>query len=227
MRRIQLERRIYRNDNESYVTYPYIWIPDQLYLLHYEAKQNETIDESEYLNELIHKFSSSVERPLKNDKPIYRGKTEPYFLNFIYEHFFRSCEIKVNYCLRGYIPDIAIILKNGLIIDVEIDEPYTLYENKPIHHIGDIKGFERDSLFIKANWIIIRFAELQILQNPKGCIKEIGLIMRKFGHKVHPIVYEYPDLTHFQRWTIKDATKMAEDRVRENYLNQYMQLNLL
>lgn len=67
---------------------------------------------------------------------------------------------------RTFIPDFAYVhSETRLCIAIEIDEPYTLSDNTPIH-LDDSK---RNLFFNKYNWIVIRFAEEQVILNPNDC----------------------------------------------------------
>ena len=71
-----------------------------------------------------------------------------------------------------YEPDIAIVeISNnyGLRIDIEIDEPYGGFDKTPIHYIGCGDNF-RDCNLANLGWLVVRFSEKQIYQEPDNCI---------------------------------------------------------
>jgi hypothetical protein len=121
-----------------------------------------------------------------------------------------------------YIPDICIRgLDNHLNIriDIEIDEPYDLVEENPIHYIGsdDI----RNQAFYKHGWIVIRFSEKQIIEQLNNCI----------AFALHVISgvdpdYEIPkslipynnELKLDECWSKSQAEIMARKNYRKNYL---------
>ncbi|MEO8238371.1 MAG: hypothetical protein ABI576_09695 [Flavobacterium sp.] len=67
---------------------------------------------------------------------------------------------------RTYITDFAYINREAkLCIAIEIDEPYSLINKEAIH----LTDYKRNLFFINNNWIVIRFAEEQVVLNPHEC----------------------------------------------------------
>lgn len=127
-------------------------------------------------------------------------------------------------------PDLAIISdkKAHLRIDIEIDEPYSGWDHRPIHFIGC--GDElRDNLFTSGGWCVIRFAEQQIAKCPYTCIKQIASFIRQADAEIDfdmkPILdgmrSETGNSFKVERWTKDEAIKMAEREVRESYLGRH------
>lgn len=124
-------------------------------------------------------------------------------------------------------PDIAIIInrKKNIRIDVEIDEPYSGYDHKPIHYIGC--GDEiRDDNLAKLGWITLRFAEEQVVGSPLCVIAEILRIINMIDYDSYSgqrlnaeIAKRGEKLIRISRWTKDEAIEMAEKRYREEYLN--------
>ncbi len=70
-----------------------------------------------------------------------------------------------------YEPDYVLYSHDhGLYIDVEIDEPYDGYSRVPTH-IKDGQDSVRDNFFIESGWVVVRFTEHQVHNNPHGCIQ--------------------------------------------------------
>ena len=124
------------------------------------------------------------------------------------------------YSVRPYEPDIAIVeksYKTGLRIDIEIDEPYSAIDNKPIHYIGCGDDY-RDKVFNTLGWLVIRFSEKQIFQETDKCIAYIQRIMSiadKDFHRTVPMGQPSPD----KRWTEAEAKIMIVEKYREKLLN--------
>lgn len=124
-------------------------------------------------------------------------------------------------------PDIAIIInrQKNIRIDVEIDEPYSGYDHKPIHYIGC--GDEiRDDNLAKLGWITLRFAEEQVVGSPLCVIAEILRIINMIDYDSYSgqrlnaeIAKRGEKLIRISRWTKDEAIEMAEKRYREEYLN--------
>lgn len=122
--------------------------------------------------------------------------------------------------IRPFEPDIAIIIKNSSIrIDIEIDEPYSGILREPTHfwRCGDE---ERDFNLTQHGWCVFRFAEKQIKTQPKECL---ALIARQI-RRMRPSYIIPKSLSNILApmpisiWTKDEALKMAEERIREQYL---------
>lgn len=117
-----------------------------------------------------------------------------------------------------YEPDIAIVEKNfekGFRIDIEIDEPYTGYERKPIHYIGCGDNF-RDQVLINHGWIVVRFSEKQIYNESSKCIAYITYLINSIYNRYNAL-YEYP--TYEKKWTENEARILGVQKYREKLLN--------
>jgi|AntRauTorcE11897_2_1112592.scaffolds.fasta_scaffold04966_2 hypothetical protein len=83
---------------------------------------------------------------------------------------------------RPYEPDIFLsYLGNheNIFIDIEIDEPYGGVQRNGTH----IKGEDdiRDYYFADRGWIVIRFAEIQVHQQPKECVGLIAKVINEIA----------------------------------------------
>lgn len=115
-----------------------------------------------------------------------------------------------------YNPDLTLICKHtNLHIDIEIDEPYSISEKLPIHHIGSSDD-RRNEFFLNNNWCIIRFSERQIIENTVECIKTIKSI---YNNLIEMNTSYSTSLNIEERWTYEDSLIMQKNRYREKYLN--------
>lgn len=117
-----------------------------------------------------------------------------------------------------YEPDIAIVEKNfekGFRIDIEIDEPYTGYERKPIHYIGCGDNY-RDQILINHGWIVVRFSEKQIYEESSKCIAYIKYLISSIFNGGDAL-YEHP--TYDKKWTENEACILSVRKYRESLLN--------
>lgn len=135
-----------------------------------------------------------------------------------------SMQISVN-SRAIYSPDIAVIDTTdtlNLFIDIEIDEPYEgtndVEKRKAIHYQGS--DDVRDSIYSNNGWIVIRFAEIQVHQNPTGCCRYIADLISKIKPE-----FVIPDslknagaIRLIQRWTKEEAEIFSKNRKREKYL---------
>jgi hypothetical protein len=118
-----------------------------------------------------------------------------------------------------YSSDIEIILR-GLGLQLEIDEPYEGKEGRP-HHCCDEPGDKRrDAFFLGRDWIIIRFAERQVVEEPIACCRLVAQVvadltgdksyLRSIGHQ--------PPITKISAWTKQQAKRMFKTNFRYQYL---------
>jgi hypothetical protein len=153
-----------------------------------------------------------------------RGYTEDFFEGHLHQHFPGLVGPGQEYAVPGksykYSSDIELILPNGLRIMLEIDEPFVLKTRLPHHCYDEGKDAARDLFFLNRDWIVIRFAEIQIATNPSGCCRIISDLLESLTVYVPSAGilarYEYPQTV--RAWTIAEAKKMAASNYREQYL---------
>ncbi len=171
--------------------------------------------------------------PYRRKKIALRGVTESSFQNALAKAFHgENIEILGDAALhlsdgnRPYEPDIAIIDKNKpyIRIDVEIDEPYTYTFHpdkrpKAIHHIQCNDNL-RDEYVTHAGWIVIRFAEEQIIYETQKCIDMIAYILCTLDNSLTLGNKSLVQPSLVSRWTETEALVMASQKKREKYLGQ-------
>jgi hypothetical protein len=155
------------------------------------------------------KATHSFSRSLNNRK---RGKTELEFLHELYQVFGNQIHVDVALDSFNYYPDFVYCCPvTGLHIDIEIDEPYSFLDREPIHYKG-CDDPKRNNYFLSENWCVIRFAEEQIIKQPKECVQLVQIFVDSLKNKrmtfLH-YVYEVP------KWTYEEARIMAYKSVRE------------
>lgn len=170
-----------------------------------------------------------IMKPPVNAKFEYRGYKEKEFERCLRSLLPGKLDISGQYALpagpdtRPFEPDIAIIHKTDdtqIFIDVEIDEPYGAVSRKPIHQTGN--GDEaRDVYFKDRGWIVIRFAEIQVHQQPKECVGFIAKILKEIAPELllHQDLLNkdsYPDIV--DQWDSIQAEEWASENYRETYL---------
>jgi hypothetical protein len=123
---------------------------------------------------------------------------------------------------RSFSTDFAVVLEEiGLYIDIEVDEPYDLKKRRPTHCIDDYHDRYRNGFFLKGNWVIIRFAEEQVVRYPKACCREIASCVFQItgiDKFLKPLVAE-PILRSIPQWSKKEARRMAKLGYRDTYLS--------
>ena len=93
--------------------------------------------------------------------------------------------------------------------------------NKSIHYLHNTKDYKRDSFFLSKGWIVIRFAEKQIIEDVDNCvavIKNIEIALQNFER---PLTEQnlIGDIVTLKHWTEQEAHEMAFGRYRNRYLN--------
>lgn len=120
-----------------------------------------------------------------------------------------------NSLFRPYISDFAYVNDEiGLVILIEIDEPYTIQNREPIH----LNDNDRNSFFLQLNWIIIRLSEEQILSSSNECCEFISEIILKF-EKPSKKFNLYNPVPIIAQWNQFDIYRLINCNYRENYLN--------
>lgn len=154
-----------------------------------------------------------------------KGISEIYFLEYLKNYY--GNKILINTCLKEGIhnkvyPDFIYWDKSlNIIIDIEIDEPYVGDTGKPIHYIiekwASTIDDVRDNAILSANWILMKFAEQQIFQQPEKCIRYIDWVIEKI--KSFDLNFaEQTFLDPVTRWTEEEAIKMRDSSFRNTYI---------
>lgn len=164
-------------------------------LKEYEALEkqfkNKEFQNKEILKRLKIQISSKKDWIFRSliilkDKDVKKGISEELFYKYLnkYTDFKVYKSIKCSY----YYPDL-IIIKDDIVIDLEIDEPYAFDTKEPIHF--EKSDASRDDFFLKNDYVLLRFTENQIIDNPKICVDIIQDVFRSC------ITLEKLDLTNY------------------------------
>ena len=177
-----------------------------------------------YLSELADTMRGKVLQPDGvTDAPV--GASEEAFRKVL-ERFFPE---RVSTQLRLPIPnwdgaystDFTISFPEiGVWIDVEIDEPYDYKSSLPTHCADDERDRNRNSFFLKNNWIVVRFSEEQVVRHPESCCKEIASVIQVVTAMTmySQFLATAPTLMPMPMWTKRQAKKMAKAKSRDKYL---------
>jgi hypothetical protein len=180
----------------------------------------------DYLELLKLNLHHAVIQPIGvSDAPV--GRSEDAFASVL-DHYFpgrvkRQLEFPIPQSEKGrsFSTDFAVVLEEiGLYIDVEIDEPFDLKKKRPTHCIDDYHDRYRNGFFLQGNWIIVRFAEEQVVRYPKSCCREIASVVAQvtgLDKFLKPLASE-PILKPIPQWTKKQARAMAKSNYRDTYL---------
>lgn len=159
----------------------------------------------------------------------HRGFTEPaleeelktYFLHQRNLQFYIDRILIISDKTRPYEPDFVLIdeIENlNLFIDIEIDEPYDGIGRFPTHCKG--QDDYRNQFFNDRGWIVIRFSEKQIHENPKGCCRHIAEVIKSVNDtfSIPQELQKCPTVQEEQFWTKVKSEKWAKENHREKYL---------
>ncbi len=171
---------------------------------------------------------TSESPPLIELIPLYNHQLSPkqnpeedYFYWYYLKKFFPDL-IKRHYQFQQYYPDfIYADEKASLYIDIECDEPYVYATEEPTHYQELDSEKERNLAFTEAGWIVIRFAEEQIVRYPESCCKYLAEIIASITNdklllEQFKQVIDLPSIPH---WTQLEAEKLAQNNYRDSYLN--------
>lgn len=218
-----------------------IAIGEKLSFREYEIKDKSITQTQPNLSSLL--LDSLAQREsiynFKIDDSANKGLSESYFLSYLQKWFSYPWRIIEHCQFQGerYTPTADFILINDdlkLGIDLEIDEPYTLKDSMPIHLVEDKKYITRDKFFLGLGYIVIRFAEYQVVKYPDYCCLHIVRVLNQFLER--DLKIRVPDETEIQAlgtqdwrvktWTQRESQIMAKNKVRDGYLEPVKAFNL-
>ena len=160
-----------------------------------------------------------------------KGYKEDDFKTYLTKYFKNSFElfddrfILVKGSNNPYEPDFSLIDEKAginIFLDVEIDEPYeginNIEKRKATHF--RFTDTNRNNAIKNRGWIVIRFAEIQVHQNPNSCCLFIADVIANIHSQ-----FKFPTellsinrITSIPQWTKEEAEKMSREKYRERYL---------
>lgn len=215
----------YNNKNESYdndckrVENRNVIMESENFLLPFRMKK-------------INSYLLKSEKPRQFRGPLQKSITHTFFKNHLHNrfshHLFNNLYFK-NYDYENllYITDYVLYdIEMNLYINIEVDEPYIGIDGTPIHFEKSNDG-ERDDFFLSKNWIVIRFAEIQIIQNPNVCcdIVEEVITNLKSGFLKDDLSDNH-EIQTVKNWSKEDAHRLAFQKYRNTYLPLDLQQNI-
>lgn len=176
----------------------------------------------------IKDFLLQAKKPSKYNAELQKGITHKHFGKYLNEKFTEQvfdnlCLINTYYDNIIYIPDYIIYDKAlHLFIDIEIDEPYIGNDGTPIHFINS-KDNEHDDFILQNRWIVIRFAEIQIIQTPNECCKLIETVINNIKKSICNDLTNQFEIELVQGWSKEDSYKFGFNKYRHSYLPKELQ----
>lgn len=154
------------------------------------------------------------------EKTVTANPAEDHFFWYYLKPYFGE-NIDHNRNVQTYTPDFIYIDQGAnLYIDIECDEPYVYDTGEPTHYIKSDR--ERDRAFTEKGWFVLRFAEQQIIESPDSSCKILAKLIARYTRD-QSILSQFQDTPKIRKipfWTKAQAQQMAQERVRDRYLNQ-------
>lgn len=190
-----------------------------------ERYNSQLWDRSKLLKRLLKEI---VQAPAAQGRGgVQQGVSEKQFFVYLCRYFSDFYD----FCMGGEFPipgtsfrytaDFILVHQpTGLAIDIEIDEPYDGRTGKPHHCVDRGKDSQRNQFFLKRNWVVIRFSELQVVKYPDACCRVIATVIFQITGDYRGLVQlgNVADLLSHKQWTAKEATYMAKNKFRNSYL---------
>lgn len=206
-----IDLNIYNKELERYPDEYEEWLSISLAM-----STDQYIDEYRYQT-----FRGTVETTVKSrpsQKTVKSGVSEQYFTPYLLEAFGSNVLFKQEVVTHKgiYYPDFVVTDSiKKIYIDIEIDEPYIGSNGEPIHYFNIDQ--KRNLIFSEMNWMVIRFAEEQVIKNPKECCNLIkSAILSLEGYS--PTIINQNVLQEVNIWSFKEAASMAFRKYRHSYL---------
>lgn len=121
---------------------------------------------------------------------------------------------------NAYEPDFLLINENenkNIFINIEIDEPYDGISRIPTHEIN--RDVYRDLFFTNRGYVVIRFTENQIFEEPIQCCIYIAEIIKSIDTTyTNEELKSDIKISIQKQWDTLQAKKWAQEKYRETYL---------
>lgn len=165
--------------------------------------------------------------PWGESSNINKGFSEDYFYRFLCNRFpnniYRDIILEDFGSDRSYQPDFIFQDQDTLLhIDIEIDEPYIKKSKEPIHFLKNNNHIDkdRDDFFTSHSWIVIRFAEEQVIKFPERCCDYIAEVIFDFTQKNEWLPSENFSLQKVKAWSYAEALSLFDRSYREEYFEE-------
>jgi very-short-patch-repair endonuclease len=144
-----------------------------------------------------------------------KGENENIIFDLLKEN---KLPVYSNHFINPYHPDIVIIDKeNKLLIDIEIDEPYS-YDGELTHYFENECDSERNLYFHEKGIHIIRFSERQVVNHPKSCFRIIDLFIKSLTDPKQELTLKNSCKRISEpRWTKELSNLLHQNKSRRQY----------
>lgn len=158
------------------------------------------------------------------------GKTELTFYKLLRKYFGNKIKKNVGIINEDYIgdktpyvPDIAYYNEtSGICIDIEIDEKYSK-DGILIHYEYSSHDEARNDFFLAHNWIVIRFAEQQILDDKEACAVTVIKTIQKYDPSFdaeqvhHALLHNKSEPRKVKRWSKPKSDSYQSDHFLDDF----------
>jgi hypothetical protein len=178
---------------------------------------------------IMPKVNSVIKFPQKG-KSKREGYKEADFKQYLLKYFSNNFQLYNDRFIlvrneNKFEPDFTIVDEKdelNLFIDIEIDEPYegiNDVSNRKATHF-QYADTNRNNAFKSRGWIVIRFAEIQVHQNPNGCCLFIADVIKSINpnYTIPNSLLGFKKVDSVKQWTKEEAEEMSKEKYREYYL---------
>ncbi len=161
-----------------------------------------------------------------------QGVSEMMFARVLIEHFGERIRQRLKFhhpsgaVERPYCPDFVYFdAGTRLRIDIEIDEPYAGISRLAIHEVEfDPKKKDwvsadnaRDHFFLERKWLVLRFAEEQVVREPLACCRKLAELIERIlpEHSIPIKLQDAKTLEPVPRWTREQGNIWGAQQYRE------------
>lgn len=143
-------------------------------------------------------------------------------LSSILHQFNQEIAIIENISIKDFVPNFLIHVKRlGIYIVIAIDEPYNEKDGEPKHFINSFESNDRhvDDFIVKQNFVLVRFAEIQIFRSITECLTFVQRLIRNFLNlNFNADVTRLYNGIVINQWTKEEAYRLAYEKFRDKYL---------
>ncbi len=178
---------------------------------------------------IMPKINSFIKFPQKG-KSKREGYKEADFKQYLFKYFSNNFQLYNDRFIlvknqNRFEPDFTLIDEKdelNLFIDIEIDEPYEgindVSKRKATHY--QYADTNRNNAFRSRGWVVIRFAEIQVHQNPDGCCLFVADVIKSINpdYTIPNSLLGFKKVDSVKQWTKEEAEEMSKEKYREYYL---------
>lgn len=193
----------------------------------HEFKSKFDNDKSKYEKEFkkneLFKILKQATPSIQHFLPTKSGISEQFFLKHLTKHFGSSISKNTGIMLENipYRCDFYYYDKEyNLHIDIEIDEPYTYDKKEAIHYEDNEHDNYRNMIFLSHSWVVLRFAEEQVVCQPEECCKFIAKVINEICFD--ELLGNDISVKQIKQWNMKEALILAREHFRNTYLHKIL-----